>query len=114
VAALCDPLGKLRAVLRCGVAVVATGLAGGCSATRAVLDTARGHDSSGPPPSFALELLEAFLLPEGGILLYGRDRGTGGGEAWIVELASGSAEVVPGGTLTGASHRIDVRRAERP
>jgi hypothetical protein len=82
----------------------------GCGGTRAVLAEATGHDPSGPPGDFALELREAFLLPQGGVLLYGTSRSMMGEEtSWITELRADSVRAVEKPGRSGLKHRIVVR-----
>ena len=85
-------------------------LGSGCGGTRAVLASATGHDPSGPLSDFALELKEAFLLPQGGVLLYGTSRSRMGEESsWITELRADSVERVDKPGRSGLQHRITVR-----
>jgi hypothetical protein len=85
-------------------------LGSGCGGTRAVLAEATGRDPSGPPSDFALELREAFLLPQGGALLYGRSRSLMGEEtSWIAELRADSVQSVDKPGRSGLKHRIVVR-----
>jgi len=85
-------------------------LVGGCQGTQAVLDSATGHDPSGPPRDFELELRQAFLLPEGGVVLHGISPSwTGEASSWIVELRADAVEQVAKPGRSGLEQRVSVR-----
>jgi hypothetical protein len=89
--------------------LIAAIVAGGCAGSRAVLSSATGHDPAGPPRDFNFALQDAFLLPQGGVLLYGRYRSMMGEESpWMVELKPGTVRRVEKPGRSGLDNRIVV------